>query len=117
MKGILLAGGKATRLYPITRGVCKQLLPVYNKPMIYYPLSVLMLAGIKDILIISTPKDIGSFKDLFGDGKPLGVKFSYAIQPQAKGIAQALLIGEEFIGGENVCLILGDNIFYGDRLS
>jgi len=117
MKGIILAGGKATRLYPVTKGVCKQLLPVYDKPMIYYPLSVLMLAGIRDILIISNPNDISRFKDLLGDGRNLGIKFSYAIQNQPKGIAESLIIAEEFIGKEKVCLILGDNIFYGSDLS
>jgi glucose-1-phosphate thymidylyltransferase len=117
MKGIILAGGKATRLYPITKGVCKQMLPVYDKPMIYYPLSVLMLAGIREILIISSPRDISGFKDLLGDGKSLGVKFSYCIQGQSRGIAEALLIGEKFIADDKVCLILGDNIFYGHNLS
>ena len=117
MKGIILAGGKATRLYPITKGVCKQMLPVYDKPMIYYPLSVLMLAGIKDILIISTPKDTPRFKDLLGDGHDLGIKFSYAVQAEPRGIAQSFLIAEDFIGKDSVCLILGDNIFYGYNLS
>ncbi len=117
MKGIILAGGKATRLYPITKSVCKQMLPVYDKPMIYYPLSVLMLAGIKDILIISTPKDTSRFKDLLGDGRSLGIKLSYQIQPEPQGIAQSFIIAEEFIGGDNVCLILGDNIFYGQNFT
>ena len=117
MKGIILAGGKAIRLYPITKSICKQMLPIYDKPMIYYPLSVLMLAGIKDILIISTPKDTPRFKDLLGDGRSLGIKLSYQIQLEPKGIAQSFIIAEEFIGSDNVCLILGDNIFYGQNLT
>lgn len=117
MKGIVLAGGKGTRLYPITKAVSKQILPIYDKPLVYYPISVLMLAGIRDVLIISTPADIGDYEDLLGDGKKLGMNFCYKVQDKPRGLADAFIVGEEFIGDDDVCLVLGDNVFYGPDMT